>query len=108
MRPHDDEDVLEVGADALRGEGQRARLLEHDGDDVVANVALPQQLRGQTDTWQHGQTDGWGGRGRRRRKRKGEEGEQGGKRTELEDWGWRTGVGELGWRTGVGGLRLED
>ena len=45
MGPHDDEDVLEVGADALRGEGQRARLLEHDGDDVVPNVALPEQLQ---------------------------------------------------------------
>ena len=103
MRPHDDEDVLEVGADALRGEGQRARLLEHDGDDVVANVALPQQLRGQTDTWQHGQTDGWGGSG--------EGGGRGrGRKESKEERGlnWRTGVGGLGLENWVGGLGLED
>lgn len=38
---NDDEDVLEVGADGLRGEGQSARLLEHDRHDVVADVPFP-------------------------------------------------------------------
>ena len=41
----DDEHVLEVGADVLRGEGQRSRLLEDYCDDVVTYVPLPQELR---------------------------------------------------------------
>jgi len=41
-----DEDVLEVGADVLGGEGQRPGLLEDDGHDVVPYVPLPQELRG--------------------------------------------------------------
>lgn len=41
----DDEHVLEVGADVLRGEGQRSRLLEDYSDDVVPYVPLPQELR---------------------------------------------------------------
>lgn len=41
----DDEDVLEVGADVLRGERQSARLLEDDGDYVVPDVPLPQELK---------------------------------------------------------------
>lgn len=44
MHPHDDEDVLEVRADGLGGEGVSPRLLEHDGHDVVPDVAFPQQL----------------------------------------------------------------
>lgn len=44
MHTDDDEDVLEVRADGLGGEGVRAWLLEHDGHDVVPYVALPQQL----------------------------------------------------------------
>ena len=44
MHPHDDEDVLEVRADGLWSEGVRTRLLEHDGHDVIPDVALPQQL----------------------------------------------------------------
>lgn len=45
MHTDDDEDVLEVGADVLRGERQSPRLLEDDGDDVVSDVPLPQELR---------------------------------------------------------------
>lgn len=45
MYADDDEHVLEVGEDGLGGEGERSRLLEHDGDDVVPNVSLPQQLQ---------------------------------------------------------------
>lgn len=44
MNLHDDEDVLEMGADGLWSEGHSARLLEHDRHDVVTDVALPQQL----------------------------------------------------------------
>lgn len=44
MHPHDDEDVLEVRADGLGGEGMSPGLLEHDGHDVVPDVAFPQQL----------------------------------------------------------------
>lgn len=41
---HDDEDVLEVGADVLGGERQSPRLLEDDGHDVIPYVSLPQEL----------------------------------------------------------------
>lgn len=44
MHPHDDEYVLKVRADGLGSEGVRTRLLEHDGHDVIPDVALPQQL----------------------------------------------------------------
>ena len=44
VHPHDDEDVLEVGADGLGGKGVGAGLLEHQRHNVVADVALPQQL----------------------------------------------------------------
>lgn len=44
MNLHDDEDVLEMGADGLRSKGHSARLLEHDRHNVVTDVALPQQL----------------------------------------------------------------
>lgn len=44
MSTHDHKDVLEVGADVFGGERERPGLLEHDGDDVVSNVTLPQQL----------------------------------------------------------------
>ena len=44
VHSHDDEDVLEVGADGAGGEGQRSGLLEDDGDDVVPDVPLPQEL----------------------------------------------------------------
>lgn len=40
----DDKHVLEMGSDVFRGERQGPGLLEHDGDDVVADVPLPQQL----------------------------------------------------------------
>ena len=43
MDLHDDEDVLELALD-VGDEGEGARLLEDDGDDVVADVALPRQL----------------------------------------------------------------
>ena len=39
VRAHHHEHVLEVGADVFGREGQRPGLLEHDGDDVVPNVA---------------------------------------------------------------------
>lgn len=49
----DDEDVLEVGADVLWGERQSSRLLKDDGDYVVPDVSLPQELedrkRGRTN-----------------------------------------------------------
>lgn len=44
VHPHDDEDVLEVRADGLGGEGVSPGLLEHDGHNVVPDVAFPQQL----------------------------------------------------------------
>lgn len=44
MHPYNDEDVLEVRANGLGGEGVSAGLLEHDGHYVVPYVALPQQL----------------------------------------------------------------
>ena len=44
VHSHNDEDVLEVGADGAGGEGQRPGLLEDDGDDVVPDVPLPQEL----------------------------------------------------------------
>ena len=43
VHPDDDEDVLELRLE-VGDEGERARLLEDDGDDVVADVALPRQL----------------------------------------------------------------
>lgn len=42
---HHHEYVLEVRADVLGAEGLGSGLLEHDGDDVVPDVALPEQLR---------------------------------------------------------------
>lgn len=42
---HHHEDVLEVRADVLGAEGLGSGLLEHDGDDVVPDVALPEQLQ---------------------------------------------------------------
>lgn len=44
MDSDDDEDVLEVRADVLRGERQCAWLLEDDRHDVIPYVPLPQQL----------------------------------------------------------------
>lgn len=40
----DDEHVLEMGSDIFWGERQGPGLLEYNGDDVVADVSLPQQL----------------------------------------------------------------
>lgn len=45
MRPHDHKHVLEVRADVFGGEGESSGLLEHDGDDVIPDVTLPQQLQ---------------------------------------------------------------
>lgn len=42
---HHHKDVLEVRADILGAEGFGSRLLEYDGDDVVPDVALPEQLQ---------------------------------------------------------------
>lgn len=44
MHPNDDEDVLEVRSDGPGSEGVSPGLLEHDGHDVVPDVAFPQQL----------------------------------------------------------------
>lgn len=43
-RSHDDEHVLELRPDALRGERERARLLKDDRHYVVTDVALPKEL----------------------------------------------------------------
>lgn len=40
----DDKHVLEMGSDIFRGKRQGPGLLEYDGDDVVADVSLSQQL----------------------------------------------------------------
>lgn len=45
MHLHHHEHVLEVRADVLGTEGLGSGLLEHDGDDVVPDVALPEQLQ---------------------------------------------------------------
>lgn len=42
MSAHDDKDVLEVGADVFGGEGECPGFLEHNGNNVVPNVPLPQ------------------------------------------------------------------
>ena len=44
MHPDNDEDMLKVRANGLGGERVSTGLLEHDGHDVVTDVALPQQL----------------------------------------------------------------
>lgn len=36
----DDKHMLEMRADVFGGEGKRPGLLEHDGDDIVADVSL--------------------------------------------------------------------
>lgn len=45
MHLHHHEYVLEMRADILGTEGFGAGFLEHDGDDVVPDVALPEQLQ---------------------------------------------------------------
>lgn len=40
----DDKHVLEMGSDVFRGKRQGPGLLEYNGDDVVADMSLPQQL----------------------------------------------------------------
>lgn len=40
----DDKHVLEVRADVFGSKWKGPGFLEHDGDDVIADVALPQQL----------------------------------------------------------------
>lgn len=40
----DDKHVLEVRADVFGSKWKGPGFLEHDGDNVVADVALPQQL----------------------------------------------------------------
>lgn len=40
----DDKHMLKMGSDVFRGKRQGPRLLEYNGDDVVADVSLPQQL----------------------------------------------------------------
>lgn len=44
LGPHHQEHVLEVRADGGGAKGPAAWFLEHDGHNVVANVALPQEL----------------------------------------------------------------
>ena len=44
MCPHYNENMLEVGADILWCKRLGTRLLKHDSDDIIADVALSQQL----------------------------------------------------------------
>lgn len=44
VHPDNDEDMLKVRANSLGGERMSTGLLEHDGHDVVPDVAFPQQL----------------------------------------------------------------
>lgn len=44
MHLDDDEHVLEMRADVFGSKWKGPRFLEHYGDDVVADVSLPQQL----------------------------------------------------------------
>ena len=37
----DDKHMLEMRADVFRSKRKGPRLLEHDGDDIIANVPLP-------------------------------------------------------------------
>ena len=41
--------MLELGTHSAWGEGLSSWLLEHDGDDVVANVTFPQQLQANSE-----------------------------------------------------------
>lgn len=41
MSAHNHKDMLEVGADVFRGEGEGPGFLEHNGNNVVADVPLP-------------------------------------------------------------------
>ena len=47
VHAHDDEDMLKVRANGPGGEGVSSWLLEHNGHNVVSNVAFPQQLKKQ-------------------------------------------------------------
>ena len=40
--PNDDKDVLELRTHILRREGESTGFLEHDRDDVVPDVSLPE------------------------------------------------------------------
>lgn len=40
--------MLEMGADVFRCEGQGSWFLKHNGDDVISNVSLSEQLEGGT------------------------------------------------------------
>lgn len=44
MHTDNDKYVLKMGADVFRGEGLGAGLLEHDGDNIIPNMSLPQEL----------------------------------------------------------------
>lgn len=44
VSPYHQEHVLEVRADGRGAEGLAAWFLEHDGHNVVADVAFPQEL----------------------------------------------------------------
>ena len=47
--PDNNKDVLELGAHGVWREGQGTWLLEHNGDNVVADVAFPQQLQANSE-----------------------------------------------------------
>ena len=47
--PHDNERVKEMALDAGGGEGGVVRLQEHDAHDVIANVTLPLELKGEEE-----------------------------------------------------------
>ena len=42
MSTYDHKDVLEVRANVFGGEGESARFLEHNCDDVIPNMTLPE------------------------------------------------------------------
>lgn len=41
--------MLEVGSNVFRCEGQGSWFLKYNGDDVISNVSLSEQLEEQTD-----------------------------------------------------------
>lgn len=43
---NNNKNMLEVGSNVFRCEGQGSWLLKHNGDDVISNVSLSEQLEG--------------------------------------------------------------
>ena len=71
LHPHDDEDVLEMGADDSWGELATARLLKDDGHNVVTYMPFSQQLHGGKFRWEEG--EGGGKEVRQKREKAGED-----------------------------------